>query len=246
VAVGKEVLEQGARLGAMRVSRSSVIYNGVDTAAFHPPGKKTLDRREETLGFCAKPVIGTVGRMVKGKGITTLLQAFVQFSRGCQNPHLLLVGDGEERQVFERSACNMGINERVHFTGDRADVVDIYPLLDLYVQPSYTEGISLTMLEASSCALPVVATRVGGNPEIVVDGKTGLLVPPRDPDALAEATLWMWENRERATAMGRAARQRVKEKFSLDRMVRDYLELYHELYERKTGVRKRPLRRKGM
>ena len=115
----------------------------------------------------------------------------------------------------------------------------IYPLLDIYVQPSYAEGISLTMLEACSCALPVVATAVGGNPEIVLEGKTGNLVPPRDAQALASAILAQWEIPEAAYTMGQSARRRVVECFSLDRMVQEYVELYRDILAGRTAESRR-------
>lgn len=213
----------------------SLILNGIDTERFRPTEDGTAALRQEALGLTGAPVIGTVCRLAEYKGVRTLLDGFNAVLSECPGACLVLVGDGPDRSLFEIRTRELGLDGSVTFLGNCDDVAAIYPAFDIYAQPSYTEGISLTMLEASSCALPVVATRVGGTPEIVVDGETGLLVPPRDADALAQAILWIWRNRNRAHAMGRAARQRVKKKFSLDRMVRDYLELYQELYHLKTG-----------
>jgi glycosyltransferase involved in cell wall biosynthesis len=142
---------------------------------------------------------------------------------------LVIVGDGPDRASLEQEVSRLGLRDRIVFLGNRGEVEAIYPLLDIYVQPSYAEGISLTMLEACSCALPVVATAVGGNPEIVLEGRTGILVPPRDAQALASAILTQWEAPEVARAMGLSARRRIVECFSLDRMVHDYVELYREI-----------------
>lgn len=213
--------------------RVRLILNGVDTDRFRPMDGDREKRREQILGLAGSPLLGTVGRLVDYKGVGTLLEAFRTVLQRAPEAGLAIVGDGADRASFENHAASLGIAARVRFLGNRSDVCSIYPLLDFYVQPSYTEGISMTMLEACACALPVVATKVGGNSEIVVDGKTGRLVPSRDSGALAVGILEHLDNPRAARAMGRAARQRMVEIFSLDRMVRDYLALYNEVCDRK-------------
>ncbi|MCK4374973.1 MAG: glycosyltransferase, partial [Candidatus Brocadiae bacterium] len=156
--------------------RMRVILNGIDTDRFRPPDAPAEDAvRRQVLGVTGAPLLGTVCRLIGYKGVPTLLEAFRVVHERLPGAVLVLAGDGPERRAYKRQAEGLGIAHSVHFLGNRSDVAAIYPLLDIYVQASHTEGISLTMLEAASCALPIVATNVGGNPEIVVDGKTGRL-----------------------------------------------------------------------
>jgi glycosyltransferase involved in cell wall biosynthesis len=218
-------------------ARARVILNGIDTDRFRPAEGDRESERQRVLGLTGTPLLGTVCRIVSEKGIPTLLAAFAIVVAKAPQARLVIVGEGPDRASCEQQAVRMGLAGQVTFLGVRGDVDAIYPLLDAYVQPSYTEGISLTMLEGCSCALPVVATAVGGNPEIVLAGQTGSLVPPRDAEALASAILRQWEAPETARTMGQAARRRVVECFSLDRMVADYIDLYRELLDaRRAGI----------
>ncbi|RLG99177.1 glycosyltransferase, partial [Candidatus Bathyarchaeota archaeon] len=128
------------------------------------------------------------------------------------------------------------LKEKVTFVNFKEDVYKILKLFDVFVLSSVTEGISLTLLEAMASGLPVVVTNVGGNPEVVVDGETGFLVPPKNPEKMAEAIITLLKNKELAKKMGVAGRKRVEEKFSLERMVREYEEIYRNLlkYDRNT------------
>ncbi len=206
--------------------RVKVILNGIDTERFRPrEGAADAER----LGIAGAPLLGTVCRLVHMKGISTLLEALSLVRRDLPEAALVVVGDGPARGDLESLAESLGLEDSVRFLGNRDDVDAIYPQLDVYVQPTYAEGISLTMLEACSCAVPVVATRVGGNPEIVDDGRTGLLVPPRDAQVLAEAIKRTVQDPQAAAERGRAARERIVEDFSLDRMVADHMDLYRRL-----------------
>jgi glycosyltransferase involved in cell wall biosynthesis len=209
--------------------RTRLILNGIDTNRFRPVEGDREELRRRVVGLSGSPMLGTVCRLVSDKGIRTLLTAFATIVAQAPRATLVIVGNGEDRAGLEQETARLGLRDRVAFLGNRGDVDAIYPLLDIYVQPSYTEGISLTMLEACSCALPVVATAVGGNPEIVLEGQTGNLVPPRDAPALASAILAQWNAPEVARAMGQSARRRVAECFSIERTVRDYVELYHDI-----------------
>ena len=139
---------------------------------------------------------------------------------------LVMVGEGVLRVEAERILDDGGARDLAWFAGERDDIPNIMRGLDCFVLPSRGEGISNTILEAMACALPVVATRVGGNAELVEDGLTGRLVPAADPHALAQAILGYFENPALARRQGRAARYRVERNFSLDRMVDSYHQLY--------------------
>jgi len=213
--------------------RTRVILNGIDTGRFQPTVAAGEPARLHLLGCTGQPLIGTVCRMVGYKGVSTLLAAFRLVRERLPGATLVLVGDGPERCAFEAEARQLGLADAVRFLGNRDDVAAIYPLLDVFVLASYTEGTSLTLLEASACALPTVATAVGGNTEVVLDGVTGRLVPPRDASALAAAIVDIWSDGHRTRIMGAAARERVLRYYSLDHMAHEYIALYYELLEHK-------------
>ena len=142
---------------------------------------------------------------------------------------LVIIGDGPERTALETLADDLGVADRIHWAGHRRDVPALLPAFDLYIQPSLHEGMPNTILEAMAAGLPVVATAVGGTPEVVVDGVTGLLVPPRDSNALVEAMAMLLSDQNLRYRMGRAGQERVKGQFSLERMVRQTQALYERL-----------------
>ena len=147
-----------------------------------------------------------------------------------------MVGDGPLRADVEGVLDRAGLRELAWLPGERADIPDVMRGLDCFVLPSLAEGISNTLLEAMSCALPVVATKVGGNPELVDDGATGRLVPPANYDALTAAMVHYFDDSAMARRHGSAARSAVEHRFSLDRMVRDYRALYDGLRRRRHAV----------
>lgn len=221
------------------IERTRVILNGINTDRFRPAEGDRQEGRRRVLGLSGAPLLGTVCRLIGYKGVPTLLEAFRGVRERLPDAALVLAGDGPERRAYEQQAEGLGIARSVHFLGNRSDVAAIYPLLDIYVQASHREGVSLTMLEAASCALPIVATNVGGNPEIVVDGKTGRLVPPHDAMSFTQTVLQQWDSIEAARAMGCEARERIVRLFSVARMAREYLDLYREVYRRKVASRAR-------
>jgi sugar transferase (PEP-CTERM/EpsH1 system associated) len=200
------------------------ILNGIDLDRFNLSDAQAI-RRE--LGI--KPeafVVGTVGRLVPVKNQALLIRAFAQLA-GDQAAELIIVGDGSERPGLESLAAELGVRARVHFTGARRDIPGILAGLDLFVLPSLSEGLSLTLLEAMAALRPVIATRVGGNPEVISDGQNGLLVASDDVAQMAGAMRRMnspdpaWRE-----ALASSGRRTVEEKFSLDSMVKAYVELY--------------------
>ena len=138
----------------------------------------------------------------------------------------VLVGDGPERAALARQAHNLGIADRVALRGLVAQGADVLSEMSVFALPSHVEGMSNALLEAMAAGLPVVATDVGGNGEVMVAGETGLLVPPRDPDALAEALVLLLKDPERARAMGAAGRARVEQSFTVEQMVARLQTLY--------------------
>jgi len=206
-------------------NRVGVIHNGIE------PGPRTTeaDRRlaRRLLGIDGDAlVIGTAARLDPVKDLDTLISAFAQVRRQYPRAMLAIVGDGPERTRLEEQARRANLAEAVCFTGYRRDARRYLPGFDLYVNSSMYEGVSLTILEAMAASLPLVATRVGGTPEVVVDGQTGVLVPARDSAAMAAAITALVTHPDRMTAMGTSGRRRLERHFTIDRMVNDYLRAY--------------------
>jgi sugar transferase (PEP-CTERM/EpsH1 system associated) len=201
------------------------LYSGVDTTRFSPlPAAEGTNRPGE-----GAITIGTVGRLDPVKNQAALLAAFAALRSRFPGLRLTLIGDGPLRAALEAQADALGLAGAVTFTGARNDTPDLMRCLDVFVLPSLNEGISNTVLEAMATGLPVVAARVGGNPELVVDGVTGRLYEPADAAALELALLPYLTDPALGRAHGRAGRDRVVQNFSLDAMVRRYLDLYDEL-----------------
>jgi glycosyltransferase involved in cell wall biosynthesis len=181
------------------------------------------------------PVIGLVGRLDHwGKGHKELIAAMVRLKerRSCK---ALIVGGGRREEEIKQAAAEAGLADDVHFVGMRPDVPDLLQAMDIFVLPSYSEGVSLALLEAMAAGLPVIATAVGGTPETVSEGVTGLLIPPRDVEALAGALERLLADSALAKKLGENARKMVKEKFSLERLGREVNEIYGELAAKKFG-----------
>ena len=206
-------------------SRIEVVHNGIDPGA-DPSGDR--DAARLSLGVDASTlVLITVARLDPVKDLATLLRAVRHAREAVPDLVLAIVGDGPERDPLERAAQALGLGSMVRFLGHRDNARWWLAGADIYVNSSVSEGISLTILEGMAAGLPVVATSVGGTPE-VVDESCGLLVPPRDPGRLAEALVALGGDRGQRVRMGAAARGRVRTSFSLDRMVDTYRRAYEE------------------
>jgi len=200
------------------------IHNGVDTQKFSREGRAAARRM---LGLDdADVAIGIVGRLDPVKDHRSLLQAFASAAQANPLARLIIVGDGAVREAIESQINALRIADRVQMLGERQDVADILRALDCFTLTSIAEGISNTILEAMATGLPVVATRVGGNPELVQHGLTGQLVAPGDVDALAQAFKTYLNDPELRIRVGNAARDRTEKYFSLERMVANYTEFY--------------------
>ncbi len=193
------------------------IWNGIDLKDFAFAGP--VDR----------PVAISVARLSAEKDFETLLRAVSHVVSCVPDFRLKIVGDGPERARLERLINELGLNEFVELMGERTDVPDLLREAGFFVSSSLTEGISLTLLEAMAVGLPVIATAVGGNPEIVLPEKTGYLVPASNPQALAEAIVTLCRQQPAWFRMGCEGRDRVVQNFDVSRMVRDYEQLYGEL-----------------
>ena len=205
-----------------------VVPNGIDTAAFAATGDCESLRRD--LGIPnGVSVIGTVGRLNEVKSQDLLIRSFAQISNQVPKPHLLLVGDGPERQRLQRLAEELGIADRVHFAGYQPRPEQFLHVMDIFALTSRLEGMPLAILEAWAAGRPVVASRVGGVPAIVSDGETGILFKPRDEDALTQAMSRLLERPDDARMLGEAGRDFVKSRFDLRVMAESYQRHYREL-----------------
>lgn len=213
-------------------SRVETIYNGVDTARFSPdlPAPMILPDGFAPPGTI---VVGTVGRLDPLKNQLALVEAFLQvLARGPElreKLRLVIVGDGGLRSEIEAAVAKGNASDLVWLPGFRTDAAAVYRALDIFVLPSLREGIANTLLEAMASGRPVVAARVGGNPEIVPDGLAGQLVPAANPEALAAAIQNYVEHPGLMRAHGKAAREHVLRNFSLDAMIKKYDLLYRSL-----------------
>ena len=151
--------------------------------------------------------------------------------------HLLLVGDGERRPTLVARAAARGIGERVHFAGHRTDVPAILAHGDVLVSSSHAEGLSNSVIEGMAARLPVIATAVGGTPELIVEGRTGMLVPPRAPEALARALDHVLADDALARRLGNAARRFVEQELSVERMALAFAALYDGVLGERTAAR---------
>jgi glycosyltransferase involved in cell wall biosynthesis len=179
-----------------------------------------------------------VCRLNKNKGIEYFLQAAAIVRRQCPRARFLIVGgsyfEPEYKPALERLAANMNLSDVVVFTGERNDIPDVLQEIDISVLPSLSEGLSNSLLESMAAGLPIVATNVGGNPEIVQDGRTGLLVPPRNAEALSTAIIRILQNPDLARRFGEKGYDRVKENFALTATVQRTEDLYMTLLEERT------------
>jgi glycosyltransferase involved in cell wall biosynthesis len=229
VAVSPAVAEVTRREHGLPPDRLVTIENGVDVEAWKPEGQPRAEARRE-LGLCEDEVaVGVIGHLSPVKGHADFLQAAARVSAQAPRTRFVLVGDGPLRAALEALATSLGLGTRVVFAGTRADMPRVLSALDVVAVPSHSEGMSNALLEAMAMALPVVATRVGGNPNVVCDGVTGRLVAPRDPSALARVLLDLVADPAARQSLGRAARRHVAENLSLSGMVRRYEELYRGL-----------------
>jgi sugar transferase (PEP-CTERM/EpsH1 system associated) len=215
-------------------ARLNQVCNGVDTGRFRPSPASDDRRAPLPSGFAAADtlIIGAVMRMQPVKAPLALAEAFLclrqrlpaQFSR----LRLLMVGDGPEHEAVAERFAEAGVDAQVWLPGARDDVPELMRAMDLFIVPSLAEGICNTLLEAMATGLPVIATAVGGNPDLVQPGVTGSLVPAGDPKALAAAMAAVLSDDAQRQHMGRAARARAEREFSLEAMVQGYLQVYHK------------------
>ncbi len=215
VVVNAEMLRPGGRAG----TRTDVIPSGVDTDRFRPGQDRVAAKAR--LGLApSTAVVGTVGRLEPRKGTDTLLAALASLRAERPDVALVVVGEGPLRADLAARAEQLGVASVVRWLGDRTDVDEVLAALDVFVLPSRTEGMSNALLEAMAMGLPVVATAVGGTPEVITDGQSGHLVGADDPASMAAAVDRVLVDPTGGARLGRAARTVVEERYGARSMVR--------------------------
>ena len=233
VALSRDLADYLAQRVGIAQARITQIINGVDIERFHPAGGARLPLAGGPFNQPELFVVGSVGRMLTVKAQPKLARAFVRALELMPalraRLRLMLVGEGPLRAEAQAVLDAAGVQALAWLPGERADVPDVMRALNCFTLPSLAEGISNTILEAMATGLPVLATKVGGNAELVVDGTTGLLVAPGDIEAMAHGLVRLASDLQAAAAMGRAGRERAQARFSLPAMVASYQALYDRL-----------------
>lgn len=231
--ISKHVSDYQIRYGGIKPSKMSVISNPIILAAY--ANKQSLrSEKRASLGLNDRHIVlMNVGSLKQVKGQKYLIAAMKMLADKHTNVRLLLAGNGEDRESLMRLADSLGVSEHLLFLGNRLDVPELLAASDIFVMPSLSEGISMAILEAMASELPIVATRVGGNPDIIEDGVTGLLVNPADAPMLASAVERLLDDAEYSRVLGRMARQYVKEHHDADMIAAQLETSYRALYKQK-------------
>jgi glycosyltransferase involved in cell wall biosynthesis len=215
--------------GGLPPARVQTLYNGIDLTRYAVDDRqRTLKRADFGLPDGA-PVLVTVAYLREPKGIQYMLEALPDVRKRFPECRYLIVGDGDFRPVLEAQTRDLGLVRNVIFTGQRSDIPDVLAVSNIFVLPTLTEALPTVLAEAMAAQKPIIASAVGGVPEMVEDGRNGLLVPPSDPRKLANAVISLLDNPERAAAMGKTGAAIAAEKFDIDRQCRQLEACYSEL-----------------
>jgi len=216
-----------------------VIYNGIDPVLFYPPNPEEKILKKKQLGLDANDfVLGNVGRMDYWKNQRILIEILLELKNVYPQVKLVFVGGGEEEDNLKRLAIEKRVKNDVLFLGKRSDVNEILKAFDLFVFPSLTEGLPLVVIEAMASGLPVIASHVGGIPELIIHGKNGLLVPPTSKNEIKSAIINLIQNPDLRIKMGQLGRKIFETQFSLPQMVKKYIEVYEDVLKNKFKMKK--------
>jgi glycosyltransferase involved in cell wall biosynthesis len=228
VALSQRMYDQIISLPCLNPKGITVIRNAIDCEACFTPNER-YPRRSEFGLTPESQVIGYTGRLEKQKRLDLLLEGFSQVLSQHSQARLMIVGKGWLRPSLEDLAVRLGISHAVIWTGFRKDIPSLLAAMDIYVQPSANEGLSHSILESMAAGKPVIVTDVGGAQEVVTNGRTGILIPQGSASAIGSAIIDLLDHPEKRTALGQAARSRVVDEFSVQRLVDAYQDLYQAL-----------------
>lgn len=235
--ISQPMIDWARRERILREGRYAKIYSGIDLETFRGYSWEEVGRLRGDLGFHADDrVIGFVSKLWEGKGHEVALHAMARIVQEVPQAKLLLVGEGPLEKQLRGVSGRLGLRERVVFAGFRTRIAEVTSLCELCILPSFFEGMGRVLVEAGACGRPVVASRVGGIPDVVEDGITGFLVPPGDAASLAGAVLRLLRDRDLARRMGCAARDKINLQFDARTMVCDIVDVYEDCLKRKGRV----------
>ncbi len=225
----EEHLKKDFRVSPDKVS---LVMNGLDVSDFVCKTEQEKKDGRESLGLPEGPLIGIIARLSDVKGHEVLIKAMYKIVQKILNARLLIVGQGKMEDALRQQVNELNLQNHVFFSESVNEPEKFLPLFDLFVMPSLQEGLGLSVMEAQAAGLPVVASRVGGIPSLVEDGRTGRLVKPGDADELAKAIISVSQDNFEATKMGLRAREFVIKNFSADEMVDKTIEVYNRAKQR--------------
>lgn len=236
IAVSKDLEQWLRNTVVVTPSRITQIYNGVDIVRFRPRSESRENFGPAGFADAQAFVIGSIGRMAEVKDYPTLVRAFLQLldmePAARHDARLVIVGDGVTRTQCLEILHAANASQYAWLPGERSDIPELLRAMDLFVLPSLGEGISNTILEAMASGLPVIASKVGGNPELIAEGENGTLVPAANQDELAQALLRYYRNREIAKTHGQTSRLMAESRFSIPAMVNSYMAVYGKVLGR--------------
>lgn len=233
VTVSKAVEDDLVATQGIDRSKILTIVNGVDLRRFSEVNMYAKTKIRMEFGIDEKTqVVGMIAQLSYWKGIPYFLRAIPLILSKCSNVMFLMIGDGPERKKLETMVEELGVSSYVIFAGFRRDISDIISAIDISVLSSLREGLPLAILESMAMGKPIVATDVGGVSELVLNGKTGFLVPPRDSCALANAIIELFEDKEKARQFGKVGRKHVEQNFNLSQMIKRYENLYTQIADK--------------
>lgn len=211
-----------------------VIYNSIDWRKFADTNPLARNSIRQALNISPNaPLIGAVGRLTPAKGFDILLQSFVKIHHQIPDARLLLVGDGALRQLLETLTRQVNLTDSVIFTGTRNDIPHILKALDIFILSSLWEGLPNTILEAMAASVPVIATTVGGVPEVITHQENGWLIPPNNVTALTDAVIYLLQNPSERHRLGANGQKRVKNSFDAEFTAQKTINLYQALLDQK-------------
>ena len=209
------------------------IYNGIDVKYYERAMTSNMKKRDE-FGLSKDDfVCATVGRLVPVKGHTYLIKAIRRVVEVIPEAKFLFVGDGELKAKLSEEIESFGLQKNILLLGTRSDIATILSCINVFILPSLNEGFGMVLIEAMAAKKPVISTAVGGVPEVIADGKTGILVPPKDPEAISSAIIKLYNNPDMSLEMGLAGHSRVKKLFDITTTVHELEKLYSGLIEAK-------------
>jgi len=219
------------RIESQRVVK---IYNGIEIDEYRMDYDKEAihvkSSLREEMGLKKDiPIIGVIGRLVWQKGFEYFIEAIPGLLKKFKDARFLIVGEGKLEEELKLKSKRLGLEDKLIFTGFRSDIKEVLASIDVFVMPSLLEGLPMTLLEAMAMGTPIVATDIDGITEVLDNGKTGLLVPPKDTKALTDAITYLLVHSDKAYQIGLTARKVVEERFRVDVMVQKVEEVYEEL-----------------